>query len=54
MNRRMDIPEKIKGIKEQDTPVMAERALSEAHPLYPVPKIMTRQEMIDIFKLIKD
>ncbi|HCF92444.1 MAG TPA: alcohol dehydrogenase, partial [Firmicutes bacterium] len=38
MNRKMDIPEKIKGIKEQDIPVMAERALSEAHPLYPVPK----------------
>lgn len=53
MNRKMDIPEKIKGIQEQDIPVMAERALSEAHPLYPVPKIMTRQEMIHIFNLIR-
>lgn len=54
MNRKMDIPEKIKGIKDQDIPVMAERALREAHPLYPVPKIMSRQEMIHIFSLIKE
>lgn len=54
MNRKMDIPEKIKGIQEQDIPIMAERALSEAHPLYPVPKIMTRQEMIHIFNLIRE
>ena len=54
MNRKMDIPEKIKGIQDQDIPVMAERAFSEAHPLYPVPKIMTRQEMIAIFNLIRE
>ena len=33
---------------------MAERALSEAHPLYPVPKIMTQQEMIRMYHLIKE
>lgn len=54
MNRKMDIPEKIKGIQEQDIPIMAERALSEAHPLYPVPKIMTQQEMIRMYHLIKE
>jgi alcohol dehydrogenase len=54
LNRRMDIPTKIQGIKEQDIPLMAERAYQEAHPLYPVPKLMSRQEMIGIYHLIKE
>ncbi|MTI95927.1 MAG: iron-containing alcohol dehydrogenase [Firmicutes bacterium] len=54
LNQKMDIPEKIKGIEEKDIPLMVERALAEAHPLYPVPKIMSKQEMTEIYYLIKE
>jgi len=50
----MDIPDKIKGIEEKDIPLMVERALSEAHPLYPVPKIMSQQEMTEMYHRIKE
>jgi len=44
MNRNMDIPTTIKELQEKDVPLIAERALKEAHPDYPVPRIMDRQE----------
>ncbi len=40
MNRNMNIPDKFDCIKEEDIPVIVERALKEGNPLYPVPKIM--------------
>ena len=44
MNRNMDIPTTIKELQEKDALLIAERALKEAHPDYPVPRIMSRQE----------
>jgi len=44
MNRRMNIPEGFEQIKEEDIPLLVERALKEAHPLYPVPKIMNKED----------
>jgi len=40
MNRRMGIPEKFDMIQEKDIPTIAQRALKEGNPMYPVPKIM--------------
>ena len=40
MNAKMDIPAKFDQIKEEDIPLIVKRALKEANPLYPVPKIM--------------
>ncbi|MGN0468715.1 MAG: iron-containing alcohol dehydrogenase [Acutalibacteraceae bacterium] len=40
LNRKMNIPDKFEQIKEEDLPLLVERALKEANPLYPVPKIM--------------
>lgn len=54
LNKKMDIPAKITGIEERDIPLMVERALSEAHPLYPVPKMMSKEEMIKIYHSIKE
>ena len=39
MNKYMNIPEHLE-IKPEDVPTLAQRALNEANPLYPVPKIM--------------
>ena len=44
MNRNMNIPTYIEELKEVDIPLIAERALKEAHPLYPVPRIMTQAQ----------
>ena len=44
MNKRMNIPEKFDMIKEEDIPTIAERALREANPLYPVPKFMDQKD----------
>lgn len=44
LNRRMGIPEKFAEIREEDIPLMIERAFKEAHPLYPVPRIMSSKD----------
>lgn len=44
MNERMKIPTTIAELKESDIPLIVDRALAEAHPDYPVPRIMTRGE----------
>jgi len=50
----MNIPERVKGIKEEDIPLMVDRALKEANPFYPVPKIFSRKEMANLYHLIKE
>lgn len=52
MNDYMKIPTTINGIQEEDIPTMAERAFKEANPLYPVPKIMSKQDFIDMYHKI--
>lgn len=53
-NRDMSIPEKIGGIDDNDIPLMVERAFKEANPLYPVPRIMSKEDLFNIYKLIKE
>lgn len=45
LNREMGIPEKLSGICEADIPELARLAEREANPLYPVPVLMTAQEL---------
>lgn len=40
LNRRMNIPERLTGIRKEDIPMMAAHADKEANPLYPVPVLM--------------
>lgn len=54
LNESMDIPKKFKGIMERDIPLMVKRALAEANPLYPVPKIMSKADMLNIYHIIKE
>jgi len=44
MNERMEIPTFIAELRRSDIPLIVERTLTEAHPDYPVPRIMTRGE----------
>ena len=45
LNKKMGIPEKLKGIRKEDIPMMARYADKEANPLYPVPKLMDAKEL---------
>lgn len=54
LNESMNIPNKIKGILDSDIPLMAKRALSEGNPLYPVPKIMSKEDMLNMYQIIKE
>ena len=45
LNAKMNISDKITGIKQEDISEMARHAEKEANPLYPVPKLMTRKEL---------
>ena len=50
MNKDMNIPEKFDQIKESDISLIADRALMEGNPLYPVPKIMDKAECVAIIR----
>jgi len=54
LNESMAIPKKVSGIVDSDIPVMIERALKEANPLYPVPRILNEDDLFTLYKLIKE
>ena len=45
MNKRMDIPDKVKELKEEDFDIIISRALEEANPAYPVPVIWNEEDV---------
>ena len=54
MNAKMEIPTVIPEIRTEDIPAMAANAARESNPLYPVPRLMSRQELEGIYlKLMK-
>lgn len=52
MRTDMNIPDKFDFIKKEDIPTMAERASKEGNPLYPVPKLMDKDELAELYKKI--
>lgn len=54
LNEKMAIPSTIKGIVNRDVPLMVERALQEANPLYPVPRIINKDEMFYLYQVIQE
>lgn len=44
MNRNMAIPTSVAELREQDIPLIAERALAEGNPGYPVPTLMNQAQ----------
>ena len=48
----MNIPAHLDGIQEGDIPVMAAHAEKEANPLYPVPRLMTKQELEGFYRQV--
>ena len=57
LNKKMDIPDKIGGkwqILDEDLPALAKHAFDETNPLYPVPKIFSEKELIEIYKSVQE
>jgi len=54
LNESMEIPKKINGIQEEDIEAMVEQAYKEANPLYPVPRIFTKEDLTNIYELIRE
>ncbi len=54
LNKDMDIPEKLRGIKKEDIPRLSKHTEKEANPLYPVPKLMTRKELESFYYKFAD
>ena len=54
LNAKIGIPDKISGIKKEDISVMVHYAEREANPLYPVPKLMTQNQLADFYYQIAD
>lgn len=53
MNDSMEIPRHLPEIQEEDIPVMARHADQEGNPLYPVPVLMDRKELEQIYHEVK-
>lgn len=53
MNDSMEIPRHLPEIKEEDIPLMARHADKEGNPLYPVPVLMNRKELEQIYYKVK-
>ena len=45
MNKRMEIPDKVKELKKEDFDTIVSRALTEANPSYPVPVIWDEEDV---------
>lgn len=54
LNKSIGIPNKLAGIRREDIPVMAAHAAKEANPLYPVPKLMTQDELAEFYMQCAD
>ena len=52
LNTAMGIPQKFDVIKERDIPQMARYADREANPLYPVPVLMDRAELEELYRAV--
>lgn len=53
LNKKLGIPNKIQGIEKKDITVMVKRALSEANPLYPVPRILNSNDIKVLYEQIQ-
>jgi aldehyde:ferredoxin oxidoreductase len=53
MNEELGIPTALEGIQDADIPLMVKRALAEANPLYPVPVILGKADLLRLFDIVR-
>ena len=49
----MGISQTIQDIQEEDIPALAKTAEKEGNPLYPVPKLLTAEQLEEIYREVK-
>jgi len=54
LNKKMNIPNAIPEIKEEDIKELAKKAAKEANPLYPVPMLMSADDLEKIYIQVKN
>lgn len=54
LNRKLNIPTSLPGIRKEDIPQMARHAAKEANPLYPVPVLMDAGELEQFYYKVAD
>jgi len=54
LNKAMNIPTTLKGIKTEDIPELARRADKEANPLYPVPVLWNAKELEQFYYDVRE
>lgn len=54
LNADMNIPDKLSGIRKEDISALAKHAEKEANPLYPVPVLMTKEELENFYYKVAD
>ena len=54
LREKLNIDRKINFIEGEDLPKLVENTYAEANPLYPVPKILSKKDIEDLFQLITD
>ncbi|WP_018213210.1 iron-containing alcohol dehydrogenase [Desulfitobacterium hafniense] len=52
LSEKMNIPQKIEVILAEDIPLLMEHAWKESTPLYPVPKLLSKNDLSNILHLI--
>ena len=53
LNSYLNIPSSFDCIKEEDIDILSSNAIKEANPLYPVPKILSKEDIVKIIKDVK-
>lgn len=53
LNKRLQIPDSFDFIKDEDIPTIAKRALMECNPTYPVPRIMSEADCMQVIKSLQ-
>ena len=53
LNEKMNIPDKVQELKETDFDTLAQRAVKEGNPTYPVPVIWEKEEFKEVLKCLR-
>ena len=53
LNAKMNIPDKVEELKEEDFGTLVNRAVKEGNPTYPVPVIWDKKEFEEVLKWLK-
>ena len=54
LNKELNIPDKLPGIREEDIPILAKNADKDGNPLYPVPVLWDIKKFEEILRMVRE